>query len=513
MDMCNFFATGSTCDWRYLCKALEINSDILSHVDSKERLINIIQYHEQQTDGAPMTVRFLYDTLKSIKAKRAAGLLRKKALYVHEQHKRSASESQIQGLRRHHNLEKTSASFSYAYRQDAPYLDSLSESESETEGLRITTVAVTQSFSTMSSVDGESIGFTNFMGVSPQIEGNSSILTELDLSESQLSLTDMIKTAQLSRDNAENQKLTICSNTGIKFCPEAEFIIDVILSVNFTLSELVINGTNIRPRFSNCSKILANNIDMKFSLQHFYIANKFPLYLSKSDVFIENFVTKCSDKKRIIKVEEECPFDHTTIFTHYVDCEGGVYYYKDHDFALFIPPGAILQKDCLEIKVSSSFYGQYFMPQNYDRISSYVWVGASYNFKVPVYLVINHFVDIKSVKAIKALTAFEACKFYANKNNGERAMMHEIPTNYFDYDLRYCVISTDHFCTYCLAELRSSSLCQEYNNRRVFLANYYSYKEEPRNSITYIAEICCLYFNNNCLKVRRFITYMCAVYM
>ena len=144
-----------------MCKALEINSDSLSHVDSKERLINIIQYHEQQTDGPPMTVRFLYNTLKFIKAKRAAGLLREKALYVHEQRKRSASESQIQGPRRHHNLEKTSASFSYAYRQDAPYLDSLSESESETEGLRITTVAVTQSFSTMSSIDGESIEITN----------------------------------------------------------------------------------------------------------------------------------------------------------------------------------------------------------------------------------------------------------------------------------------------------------------------------------------------------------------
>ena len=160
-----FVATGSTCDWKHLCKALKINSDSLSHVDSKERLINIIQYHEQQTDGPPMTVRFLYDTLKSIKAKRAAGLLREKARYVYEHRKRSASEGQIQGPRRHHYLGKSSASFSYANRQNASFLDSLSESEneaeSEAEGLRFTTVAVTQSFSTMSSIDGESIEFTN----------------------------------------------------------------------------------------------------------------------------------------------------------------------------------------------------------------------------------------------------------------------------------------------------------------------------------------------------------------
>ena len=108
-----------------------------------------------------MTVRFLYDTLKSINAKRAAGLLREKARFVYDQRKRSASEGQIQGLRKHHNLEKSSASFSYAHRQNALFLDSLSESESEAEGLKITTIAVTQSLSAMSSTDGESIEITN----------------------------------------------------------------------------------------------------------------------------------------------------------------------------------------------------------------------------------------------------------------------------------------------------------------------------------------------------------------
>ena len=485
-----------------MCKALKVYSDGLFHIDSKARLLIIIQQCEQQTDGLPMTVRFLYDTLKSIKAKRAAGLLREKARFVYDQRKRSASENQILELRRHHNLEKSSASFAYTHRQNALFLDSLSESESESEDLKIMNKSF-RSLVTMSSIDSEFIEISEFADISLQKKVNNSTLAKLDLSESQSSLTEMIKIAQLFRDNTENQKLNICNDIGIKFYPEAEFIVDVILSVNSTLSELVVNGTNIRPRFSNYSKILASNTVMNFSLQYFYIADRFPLYLSLSDVFKDNFVTECSDKnKKIIVVEEECPFNHTAIFTHYVDCEGDVYYYKDHDFALFIPPGAILQNDYVEIKVSSSFYGQFYMPQSHNRISSYVWVGANYNFKVPVYLVINHFVDVKSVKDIKALTAFEACKFYSSRDNDERVMMHEILTNYFDTDLRYCVISTDHFCTYCLAEPSSLSSSQEYNNHRVFLANYYGYKEEePNNSITYIAEICCLYFNNNCLKV------------
>ena len=308
----------------------------------------------------------------------------------------------------------------------------------------------------------------------------------------------MIKIAQLALNNRSIQKLNIPNNAKI-FCTEAEFIIDVILSVNSKLSEVIINDTNMRPRFSNYSKILSNNVSKRFSLQHLYIANKFPLYLSRSYMFEENFITSLDSYKKCAEVKEKCPLDDTTIFTHYVDCKGGVYYYKDHDVALFIPPGAILQGEWAEIKVSSSFHGQFHMPENYNRISSYVWVSANYDFKVPVYLIINHFINMKSVKDIKTLTAFEACKLNGSIHDNETLTMQEITTSYFDTDLKYCVISTDHFCSYCLAELQTSS---NEDNHKEFLAMYYNYEEvKPNKGITYIAEICCLYFNNNCFKV------------
>ena len=316
----------------------------------------------------------------------------------------------------------------------------------------------------------------------------------------------MIKIAQLELKNPLIQKLNISSNAKI-FCTEAEFIIDVILSVNSKLSEVIINDTNIRPRFSNYSKILSNNVSKHFSLQHLYIANKFPLYLSHNYMFEENFITSLDSYKKCAEVKEKCPLDDTTIFTHYVDCKGGVYYYKDHDVALFIPPGAILQDEWAEIKVSSSFHSQFqfHMPENYNRISSYVWVGANYDFKVPVYLIINHFINMKSVEDIKTLTAFEACKLNGSIHDNETLTMQKITTSYFDTDLKYCVISTDHFCSYCLAEfelLEKSPNGEECNSYKEFLAVYFNYEEvKPNKGITYIAEICCLYFNNNCFKV------------
>ena len=323
----------------------------------------------------------------------------------------------------------------------------------------------------------------------------------LDLSENQMNLTELIQKVQLLRESTALQKLNICNNAE-KYCTEAEFIIDVVLSVNFKLSELVINGTHMRPRFSNYSKMLSDNSCENFSLQHLYLADKFPLYVSDGYLFIENFVTCLNGDKKCEEVKEECCFDHAAVFTHYVDHRGGVYYYKDHDVALFIPPGAVLHNDCVEIKVSSSFYGKFQMPQNYTRISSFVWVGATnYVFKVPVYLIINHFVDIKSVRNIRTLSAFEACELHSSRSDDGILMMQEVATSYFDSDLKYCIISTNHFCTYCLGELQRSP-AQDSDSHKAFLAMYYNYDEAGFDKgITYIAEMCCLYFNNNCFKV------------
>ena len=148
-----------------MCEKLKVNSESLYHVDPNERLINIIQQHQKQTDGPAMTVRCLYVTLKSIDARHAAGLLRGKALYIYEQRKRSASESHTQaslwGHQRHY--EKHSASFTHGSRQDALFIDSLSESDAEVDGDEVTAVAVTQSItlSAMSSTDNESIEITD----------------------------------------------------------------------------------------------------------------------------------------------------------------------------------------------------------------------------------------------------------------------------------------------------------------------------------------------------------------
>ena len=144
-----------------MCEQLQVNSESLFHVESNERLINIIQQHQQQTDGPAMSVKCLYLTLRSINAQRAASLLLTKAYDICEQRKRSASESQVHTRAGGYANElhaKTSSSFPYACRQNNLLSDSLSGSDTEGDSCKVTTVpvAATSSVNTI-SIDNESI--------------------------------------------------------------------------------------------------------------------------------------------------------------------------------------------------------------------------------------------------------------------------------------------------------------------------------------------------------------------
>ena len=159
-----FTTAGSTSDWKHLCEQLEVNSESLFHVDSNERLINIIQQHQQQTDGPVMTIRCLYKTLKSINANRAASLLLEKAYDVCKQRKRSASESQMHtgaGGSASMPHAKTSSSFPYACKQNFFVSDSMSESDAEGDSLAPFPVTVTSSVNTTLYTENESVEFSD----------------------------------------------------------------------------------------------------------------------------------------------------------------------------------------------------------------------------------------------------------------------------------------------------------------------------------------------------------------
>jgi len=320
-----------------------------------------------------------------------------------------------------------------------------------------------------------------------------STLEVLDLSKSAIKTAQMVQLAQHLQANCKLLELKLCSNDN-KFLSEKRFIVDVILSMNHCILELVVDGEHLKPRNLKTFGNLSDHFGAHFSLSLFYFTKNDPIYLKHSNTFEVNLANSVNGNVDIMKVEESCPFENSEIFTHYVDHHGGVYYYESHDVALFIPPDAILQGHLVEIKVSSSLFAPFDLPTNYCPISSYVWIGANYKFKIPVYLIMSHYAHIDSLDAASKICMLEACKLFRNEINNGRCMMKKVKC-FVDADLNYCVFSTDHFCSFCLADEMPI-------NSSEFISMYYNYtKPGLANSVRYAAEICFCYQNVLCIKV------------
>ena len=120
---------------------LEVNYDNLHRVNPTERMLNIVKQYQQQNEKE-VTVKIIYNALKSIRAKRAASLLLKRAMEVYEQHKKTVSESSMHLGRKPQPIH-TSYSMSYASRtQMVTGEDDLCFSR---EHYDVTTVGVTNS--------------------------------------------------------------------------------------------------------------------------------------------------------------------------------------------------------------------------------------------------------------------------------------------------------------------------------------------------------------------------------
>ena len=302
-------------------------------------------------------------------------------------------------------------------------------------------------------------------------------LQELNVSQNLLSLTNILTIAQFFRHHPMLQTLKLNGNID-SFCSACEFIVDIILSVNEALVNLNVCGRNIRPRYVEDYLSPPTNEDnyTKISLQNLYLFQHNSLYLTDIET---NF----------IKVSETCPISNKDVISYYVDYLGGVFYNKYHNFAIVIPPDAVSKGDCVEIQATANWFGPYIIPDGFYPISSYLWVSANYRFKAPVYLIMNHYAKIRGLDDVNNLYVLQTPVHNSNKN-----LMMSTTSNgvYFDNEIRYCVLATNHFCSYCQA--KKVKHISEY-----LLANFYSYKDSITQS--YIAEVCFCPSNSDCQKV------------
>ena len=297
-----------------------------------------------------------------------------------------------------------------------------------------------------------------------------SALEELNVSQNLIKFSSVVKIAQFFRHHAILKSINL-SNNMISFPTACEFIIDVILSVNQTLTYLNVCGRNIRPRFVDdyLSPPNSENSSSGFVLQDLYLLQHFPL---------NNYTYT-----QLLKVIETCPISKENVISYYADHKGGVFYHH-YNFAIFVPPGAVSQGQCVEIQASASHFGPYKIPIGIYPISNFIWISANYRFKIPVYVVMSHHAKIRSVEDINCLLVLQTCD---SNVVGEKYMMTKVSDGvFFDYEIGYCVLATDHFCSY--------SQAKDNANVPEFLTAFYFTYDVSDDS--HIVEVC--FSKSNC---------------
>lgn len=313
-------------------------------------------------------------------------------------------------------------------------------------------------------------------------------LSKLDISYNFLTLTGVVQIAYTFRTHRSIQILNMDNNI-TAFFSETEFIVDIILSTNQSLMHLSVCGRNIRPRFvkgyfyppPNCES--HNN---RFILQSLYISRQ---------MLLNHIAIKWNSVIELDK-DDMCPLSSKTNITlFHVDCSGGTFYIQNHNFAIVVPPGAVLQGDCVQIRTNADRFASFELPDGYFPISSFFWISARYRFYIPVYLILSHFASVENTKN-DTLCVAEVCD---DVNHKEKMVMKIFPDGaYFDSDIGYCIVPTNHFCSFCLLSNRKS------NDQQNFIALYYTYDiTSPHEA--HVAEVCFCPLNCDCIEVRRVI--------
>ena len=267
----------------------------------------------------------------------------------------------------------------------------------------------------------------------------SPTLEELNLSQNLLTFSSVVKIAQCVRNHSSLKVLDLSDNV-VSFPSACEFIVDIILSVNHKLINLNICGRNIRPRFvdgylSSPNIHCNENKSSGFVLQDFYLLQHFP-----SNYYTHN---------NLIRANETCPVSKEDICSYYVDHKGGMFYHH-HNFGIFFPSGAVMQGDFVEIQATSNHFGPYEIPDGFYPISSFFWISANYTFKLPVYVIMSHNANIRNIEDISHLSVLQTCDFIVD---GEKYIMTQVTDGvYFDNKIGFCVLATDHFCSYTQAK-------------------------------------------------------------
>lgn len=181
---------------------------------------------------------------------------------------------------------------------------------------------------------------------------------------------------------------------------------------------------------------------------------------------------------------------------NYFDSEGGELSLDEHSVTLTIPKGAVAEGDEVQVQAAASLIGPYIIPDGLYPVSVYAWIGASYKFRKPVQIQIEHHAALSQHEDILQMSLLTACcnDRIVGSNGEDFYKMHEASYHpQCKIDESFCIYSTDHFCSNCLAK----------KNEKIpdRIAVYHMLPNSYESADTFSSEICFCYNLELCKKV------------
>ena len=196
--------------------------------------------------------------------------------------------------------------------------------------------------------------------------------------------------------------------------------------------------------------------------------------------------------------KENCPLKNCQIISVMFDYLGGELSIKEHAVKVTVPVGAIDEGYRVQIEAAASLFGPFIIPDGYHPISTYVWVGACYEFKKKLKVEIEHDIDVTEETNLSELCILTACEEdKCDRDNNEIVYkMHEDKICEYQYELNKstCTFFTSHFCSKCLATRGEAD-----KPKRIIMYHYLP--EDYKSAHEFITEVSFCYDLRYCRQV------------
>ena len=194
-----------------------------------------------------------------------------------------------------------------------------------------------------------------------------------------------------------------------------------------------------------------------------------------------------------VTLEEHCALRDPQTVSDTVGYYGKQIIIKKHNIIITIPKGAIEKGYTVEIKAAASFFASFRFSKECHCISTYLWLGASYDFKKPLIVEMEHHAAISLEEDLSKLCVMEGKRVI--DDFGDYYAMCEVNGNaqcQFEIDSAHCTFFT-----------KSKYTCLVSKDRKMAdkVAVFYFLPKTYKSDDTFTAMFCLCYNLKFCKQV------------